>query len=131
MRRSRLEQHNQIQRLVDERATAVRERDDAVRQAEDARIELIRYQVAADKGISLKQAGRLHGGTRDEIEEDAEVFIRELNPGPPVAGRSGFDGGARQPMPTPMSPEVAHNDLLLKALGRKPSSSPGLLREAP
>ena len=119
LRRGRSEQTNQVQRLVDERAAAVRERDDAFRERDDARVELDRFKIAAEKGLTLEWADRLHGATPDELREDAERLIAQLNPGPPSARTAGFDGGARQSMPQAMTPEAAHNDLLLKAMGRK------------
>lgn len=119
LRRSRSEQHNQIQRLVDERAEAVRERDEAARRAEDAEVEVIRYRVAAEKEIPIKSAHRLHGSTYDEMMADAEEFLQEHHLSPPTPTTRGFDGGARQTMPAPMSPEQAHNDMLLRSLGRK------------
>lgn len=42
---------------------------------------ILRYEVAAEKGIDLKAAARLQGSTREEIEKDADEFKKLLAPG--------------------------------------------------
>ena len=41
---------------------------------------LLRYEIAAAKGIDLKAAARLQGATREEIEADADEFKKLLAP---------------------------------------------------
>lgn len=42
---------------------------------------LLRYEIAAEKGIDLKAAARLQGTTREEIEADADELKKLLTPG--------------------------------------------------
>jgi hypothetical protein len=42
---------------------------------------LLRYEIAAEKGIDLKAAARLQGTTREEIAADADEFKKLLTPG--------------------------------------------------
>jgi hypothetical protein len=41
----------------------------------------LRAEVAADKGLTLKQARRLQGSTRDELEKDADELLTEFGGG--------------------------------------------------
>ena len=68
-----------------EQERAVAERDDARKQLEEANARLAafeqertRNEVAAAKGLSLAQARRLSGTTREEFEADADAFKAEL-----------------------------------------------------
>lgn len=64
---------------------------------------LLRYQVAAAKGLDLEAAERLRGATKEEIEADAEAFASKFGskrPGEvPGAGHRGSD-------PTNVSPGI-------------------------
>jgi hypothetical protein len=100
----------ELQRLVDAQALAERK-------AQSAEERLLRYEVAAERGLGMAAAAFLTGTTREEIELRAEELSRLLDEqGRPPAG--GFDGGARAPVPEQKPPEEAHNDLLLRSLGR-------------
>lgn len=44
---------------------------------------LLRYEVAAAKGLDLKAALRLQGSTREEIEADADDFAKAFSPSAP------------------------------------------------
>lgn len=92
----------------------------AEQRAADAESRLVRYEVAAERSLDMQAAGFLVGSTRDEVEKSADDLVKLLKErGKPA---SSFDGGARgTPPPEQKSPEQAHNDLLLDALGRKPS----------
>jgi hypothetical protein len=68
----------------------------AERRAEEAELRALRFEVAAAKGVPLQQAHRLAGGTREELERDADEFLASLTP----ATVPDFDGGARQSAPT-------------------------------
>ena len=68
-----------------EQERAVAERDDARKQLDEANARLAafeqertRNEVAAAKGLSLAQARRLSGTTREEFEADADAFKAEL-----------------------------------------------------
>jgi hypothetical protein len=43
-----------------------------------AELEALRLKVAADKGLSPKQAARLRGATRDELEADADELLADF-----------------------------------------------------
>lgn len=86
----------------------VAERDDYRTRYEEATataakkdVEILRYEVAADKGLTLRQARRLKGHTREEMEADVEELLADFpaptrNPLPdPAAGPSGDGGGGR------------------------------------
>ncbi len=49
----------------------------AQRDAADAALRALRYEVAAEKGLDLKLAGRLTGATKAELEVDADA-LKEL-----------------------------------------------------
>jgi hypothetical protein len=100
----------ELQRLTDAHTAAERK-------AQAAEERLLRYEVAAERGLGMAAAAFLTGTTREEIELRAEELERLLA----EQGRlptAGFDGGARTPVPEQKTPEDAHNDLLLRSLGR-------------
>jgi hypothetical protein len=76
------------QKLTEKAATA--EADAAA-----ARAQLLRYEVASEKGLTASQAKRLVGGTKDELLKDADVLLADINP-----NATNFDGGARKPAET-------------------------------
>lgn len=53
-------------------------RKQAERDAAAARQEYLRMQVATDKGLTPKQARRLQGSTREELERDADDLIEHF-----------------------------------------------------
>ena len=68
---------------------------DAQRVAAESAAKALRYEVAAATGVPLKQAHRLVGSTKEELEADAANFLADLGPKPgtpkpdPSQGRSG------------------------------------------
>jgi hypothetical protein len=85
--------------------------------AETAEAKVLRFEIAADRGLELKAAEFLSGSNREEIEAKADELSQML------ADRNktktpGFDAGARQTPPTQKEPGEAHNDFLLQAMGR-------------
>ena len=44
----------------------------------DTTVRLLRAEVASEKGLSTKQAARLTGSTREELEADADEFLADL-----------------------------------------------------
>lgn len=48
---------------------------DAEKRAQEAELRVLRLEVAADKGLSPAQARRLVGGTKEELEEDADDLL--------------------------------------------------------
>lgn len=81
------------QQKLEDRATAA-ESAKADTEAKLAAVEarLLRYEVAAEKGLTLKHAMRLQGDDREALEKDADEFAKDIRRN----GSSGsdFDGGA-------------------------------------
>ena len=50
------------------------------KQLDEATLENTRLRVAIAKGLTEKQASRLVGGTREELEADADEFLADLKP---------------------------------------------------
>jgi hypothetical protein len=63
--------------------------------ADGAELKALKYEVAADKGIDLKLAGRLNGSTKAELEADADNLKALLGakPGSPKPDSSQGKGG--------------------------------------
>jgi hypothetical protein len=70
----------------------------AEREAGEAKGMALRYEVAAEAGLPLKMARRLHGSTKEELEEDARDLLETLGkPGeqkPRSNGNAGTEGAA-------------------------------------
>lgn len=67
----------EVEKQVETLTATVAERD----------TEILRYKVAAQKGLTLAQADRLKGSTADEIAADADKFIADnAMPGTPPGG---------------------------------------------
>lgn len=93
---------------------------DAEKRAATAEERLIRYEVAAERELDMHAASFITGSTREEIEASADELAKLLKD---RTKPSSFDGGAREPAPgEPLPPDKAHNDLLLRALGRSQST---------
>jgi hypothetical protein len=50
------------------------------KQLDEQTTEVTRLRVALAKGLTEKQASRLVGGTREELEADADEFLADLKP---------------------------------------------------
>lgn len=85
----------------------------AEKRAEAAETQLMRAEVAADKGVPAKLVKYLTGSTREQLEEAADELLAEIGD----KQRTSFDGGVRATPPPAQSPEEAHNTTLLEALG--------------
>jgi|SRR5215831_15630968 len=111
---ARLKEYEDRDKTELEKATAQAAASE--KRATDAELRLLRYEVATQHGLGMEAAAFLTGSTKEELELRAEELAKLLadrgRPGP-----TGFDGGARQPIPEQRTPEEAHNDLLLKSLG--------------
>jgi hypothetical protein len=91
----------------------------AERRAAQSEERLLRYEIVAERNLPMTAAAFLTGTTREEMELRAEELEKLLaEQGRPATG--GYDGGARAPVPDTRSPEEAHNDLLMRSLGREP-----------
>jgi|SRR5215467_4894508 len=123
--RTRLtEAERRLQEIADRDKSESERLNERLTQAEtrasDAEMRLMRFEVAAEKGLDASATTFLSGTTREEIEASADELAKLIGDKPkPTAG---FDGGARPLVPdNDRTPEESHNDLLLQALGRNPS----------
>lgn len=55
----------------------------AERKAQELESRMLRVEVAAAKGLTLTQAKRLIGSTREELEADADELLADIKPGRP------------------------------------------------
>jgi hypothetical protein len=103
---------SEVERLTERAIKAEQERD----AAEAFRL---RVDVASEHGFDLSAVELLSGNTREEVELRAEQLgkLLDATKTKPVAS---FDGGARQTAKEPLPPEQAHNEFLLRAMGRTP-----------
>ena len=85
-------------------------------QLADTQASALRMEVASEKELPAKLVPFLTATDRDGLTEQANTLLENLKPANPD-----FDGGPREPTPDPVSPEAAHNDLFLQALGISPT----------
>lgn len=64
---------DKVKKLQDDLAAAQKERDEA-----KGDITVLRYEVALEKGLTKKQAKRLVGNTKEELEADADDLLEEF-----------------------------------------------------
>jgi hypothetical protein len=57
----------------------------AEKRAADAELEVLRLEVGDDKGLTAKQAKRLVGSTREELEQDADEILETFGSRSPKA----------------------------------------------
>jgi hypothetical protein len=67
----------------------------AEKRAEEAEARALRLEVAAEKGLTLTQAKRLVGSTKDELEADADELLESFG----GAAGGNPDNGGRKPPP--------------------------------
>lgn len=84
----------------------------AERDASGAKLELMRYRVAAEKKLPARLAARLHGATEEEMKADADALLEDL--GPQKQGPPSFDGGVRKQA----TPASDMNSLIRQAAGQ-------------
>lgn len=65
---------------------------------DSAASKLLRLEVALDKGVPVKQAHRLAGATKEELEADAEAFLADF--GPAKGSEDGDDDGDDDGVPS-------------------------------
>lgn len=93
------------QRIQAEKEAAEAARQAAERERDEARAEALRIRVAADKGLTLAQAERLRGSTKEELEADADALLTAFGVGqtgtpPPPPRVGGPRGGDVTPTTT-------------------------------
>ena len=88
----------------------------ATRRAEQAEMRLLRFEVAAELGIS-QHAGRLQGDTREALVADAKTLAKEFGLDAAGSGSQApnFSSGVRRPV---QRPAQTMNDVILRASGR-------------
>ena len=99
-----------LQSIEDEKKTDGEKLTDRLTQAEqraqEAEVRALRLEVAADKGLTPKQAGRLVGKTKEELEADAddllEQFPAKTNQSPPSTKPSPTARGGTDPTNEPI-----------------------------
>ena len=67
----RAERFESLEKSDREKESAIAERD----------AKLLRYEIAAQKGLDLKAALRLQGSTKEELEADADEFVKTFGGG--------------------------------------------------
>jgi hypothetical protein len=90
------------------------------RRAGEAETRALRFEIAAERGLQLADAMHFAGATREEIEASADHWAKRMDDNQP-SKPPGFDGGPRTTPDKAKPPEQAHNDLLLRAMGRPTS----------
>lgn len=60
---------------------------DAEKRASASEARALRLEIAAEKGLSAKQAGRLVGESREDLEADADSLLEEFGGKPTPGGR--------------------------------------------
>lgn len=105
---------SEAQKAADAKAASDKRADDA-----DARA--LRLEVAFEKGLTPKQAKRLTGSTREELEADAEELLEDFKPSdetkrpPTTRPRERLRGGADPED----EPEEIDQDKILAAIPRR------------
>lgn len=88
---------SETERLQAERDAAKAEAETARAEAATAITTALRLEVATAKGLTAKQAERLRGSTKEELESDADELLTTFGapaaPGARVGGRRGGDVG--------------------------------------
>jgi hypothetical protein len=82
----------ELEKLTARAETAERERTESQARA-------VRLEVAFDKGLTPAQAKRLVGGTREELEADAEEILRDFPVKTDGRPKGSADLGPRPPAP--------------------------------
>ena len=78
----------QLEKSTSEQAVTIAQKDSII----------LRYQVAAAKGLDLEAAERLRGGSKEELEADADAWIRKWGSSRgvrEVPGAGAGDGGGK------------------------------------
>ncbi|MFJ6237927.1 hypothetical protein ACIQH0_28055 [Streptomyces griseus] len=100
LKRRQASELTDAERLQAEKDAAESARLTAERERDEARAEALRITVAASKGLTPKQAARLQGSTKEELEADADELLKDFSPStngtpppPPQGGNRGGDVG--------------------------------------
>jgi Skp family chaperone for outer membrane proteins len=74
--------------------------------------DLLRRDVLLEKGLDPKVSPLLTGSDRETLEAQADLILENTKP-----AAADFDGGIREPVEEPLTPEQEHNKLFLQAMG--------------
>lgn len=88
-----------LDKLQGRAEAAAKERDEARREADVSRIELMKFRVARDKKLPAEWIDRLRGSSKGELEDDADALLAVLKEQEKRRTPS-YDGGVRQPANT-------------------------------
>jgi chromosome segregation ATPase len=106
----------ELEKLTARAETAERERGELQARA-------LRLEVAFEKGLTPGQAKRLVGGSREELEADAEEILRDfpVKPDPNRRFQGGADTGPRLTAPPsdPRAADLAQIEADLRAASRR------------
>jgi hypothetical protein len=89
------------QRLADDKAAAESAAADARREADAARLEVTKYQVAREKKLPAEWIDRLRGSSKEELETDADSLLAVLKEQEKRRTPPSYDGGVRKPAASP------------------------------
>jgi hypothetical protein len=103
-------QKTEQQKLTERLAEAERERD-AVRS------EALRLRIAADKGLTPKQAARLRGSSEEELLADADELLSEFQPAGPRRPSGDIDQGIKPGAPAEPQDPASLADAVLAQRG--------------
>ncbi len=90
-------QKDEQTKLAEERDRLLAELEESRKEVETRKINELRAEIASEKGLTLKQAKRLTGTTREELEADADDLLESFptpKPTPPARTTS------TRPVPT-------------------------------
>ena len=107
--------------IEDSQKTAEQKAAEASADATSARLEALRYKVAAEKGLSLSLAARLTGSTKEELEADADTLMAIIPKAPaaPPALPVGPTVHGQQPGGSTPAAQITQSDLdALAAAGK-------------
>jgi hypothetical protein len=106
---------SEVEKLTARAEAAERERAETVARA-------LRLEVAFDKGLTPAQAKRLVGGSREELEADAEEILRDfpaLKPDGRPKGNADLGGRSPAPPANPKQADLQQIEADLKASQRR------------
>lgn len=116
----KLDELEESQRSETERL--IKERDGLKEKLSPLETENLRLRVALDKKLPAPLIDRLQGGSKEEMETDADELLKLVGTGESEQ-TTDFEGGARTTPPVQKKPEDAHNEFLQALLeGKEPTT---------
>lgn len=113
---------SRLQEIEDAEKTELEKLSDRLSRTEkseaEARTQLLRYEVAAEKAVPPDLVTLLNGDSRESLEAQADLIVSRVTEARAEATPS-FDGGPREATPEPVDPDQAHNSLIAQLLGTR------------